>query len=132
MDKKYLLVISNHSPDKWSESQKEGWDKIEYIPFPEIPADASWNDVAKIANSLKEKIWDFSRRCAREDAEAYLNLQGEYTLCFMLYAMFQGVSYLKFAFPTTERKVIENVGQDGVVTKTAVFEFKRWRYKGDV
>lgn len=89
VDKKHLLVISNHNPDKWSESQKEGWDKIEYIPFPEIPANASSIEAAKVANGLKEKITDFYRRCVQEGAEAYLNLQGEYTLSFMIYSMFK-------------------------------------------
>ena len=35
---KKLLVISNHPVEKWSDEQKEGWDVIEYIPFPNIPA----------------------------------------------------------------------------------------------
>ena len=130
--KKYLLFISNHDPDKWGENQKAGWDKIVYIPFPEVPADANWQKVEMIANELKELINEFAGDCFKEDAECFVNLQGEFSLCYILYEKFFGNDYLKFAFPTTERRVIEKVSPEGVTIKTAVFEFKRWRYKGDV
>ncbi len=123
---KKLLVISNHAPEKWSESQKEGWDSIEYIPFPNIPAESTSAEVIEqYAIPLCGKIGEFYGECDEKGAEGYVTIQGEFSLCKAIFDSLHGE--VKFIFPTTERKVVEITNPDGSVTKTATFEFIRWR-----
>ena len=38
---KKLINISNHPSTGWSDAQKAGWDQIIDIPFPQVPATAT-------------------------------------------------------------------------------------------
>lgn len=115
-----LLVISNHPPDKWSEEQRSGWDRIDYIPFPDVPPTASFSEVVEIATPLAEQIgkWISTNEGGK------VCLQGEFTLCYILY---RSIDEPIFTFPTTQRVVEEKVKEDGSVEKVATFKFVRWR-----
>jgi hypothetical protein len=124
---KRLLVISNHAPEKWSEKQKEGWDKIEFIPFPNVPADMSLADIiGKLTTPICQKIGEFYSRCDEENAKGYVSIQGEFSLCKAVFDALHGED-INWLFPTTERKTIEKVKEDGSVEKISVFEFVQWR-----
>jgi len=109
-----LLVISNHPVNKWSDKQKEGWDVIEYIPFPNIPATMSKNDVLDLADGLVSQI-------IRDYQEHTVSIQGEFSLTCSVVCRLANAGR-KIVFPTTERVVEE---KDGV--KTSTFKFVRWR-----
>lgn len=128
-----LLVISNHNPVNWSEEQKAGWNKIEYIPFPEVNPTWDRDKVKVLANELiikMEQITGYVFGYAFETPHVFMNsneewrfcIQGEYTLSSELYYRFGEMKNL-LVFPTTRRVVVDN--GDGTFAK--VFEFVRWR-----
>jgi len=124
---KHLLVISNHAPEKWSDKQKEGWDKIEFHPFPNVPADASTEQIIlNYATPICQKIGEFYTNCDNENAIGYVSIQGEFSLCKAVFDALHGED-VEFVFPTTERRVVETQNADGTTTKTAIFEFVQWR-----
>ena len=119
---KKLLVISNHEPSKWSEKQREGWDDIQYFPFPNVSpqkgvAEIITDEVSKICG----EIGRFYSTCDEDGSEGFVTLQGEFTVCKYVFDALHGEN-VKFIFPTTERKVVEKDG-----TKTSIFEFVKWR-----
>lgn len=132
---KLLLNISNHTSDKWSDKQKEGWDKIKDIPFPQIDPYKSIIHIHTLAEDYLKEILDTIQFeiDSIEDKdiftecpiETYIMLQGEYTFCYLLRDMIKD-NYI-FVIPTTERKTVEKVKEDGIVEKTSVFEFVQWR-----
>lgn len=125
---KILINHSNHPSDKWHPAQKEGWDKIIDLPFPNIDPHA---DTRQVADLVTEYYVSLELTISKQDGEVWLMLQGEFTYCYLLYERVR--SYLIYsdyarnfrglAIPTTERRVVEN--PDG--TKTSTFEFVRWR-----
>jgi hypothetical protein len=124
---KNLLVISNHAPEKWSEKQKEGWDNIEFVPFPNVAPDMSSQEmIEKLVTPLCGCIGEFYSRCDEESAKGYVSIQGEFSLCKAVFDALHGGD-INWVFPTTERKVVETQNPDGTITKTAIFEFVQWR-----
>ena len=109
-----LLVISNHPPDKWSDDQKQGWDVIDYIPFPNITASLSKDAVIDLADDLICQI-------AQDFPEHTVTIQGEYSLTCSVISRLSNAGREPI-FPTTERVVEE---KDGV--KTSTFKFVQWR-----
>lgn len=114
-----LLVISNHFPEKWSDEQKREWDRIDYIPFPNVPPQADIVEVINIATDLCEKIG----RWMKENPNGKVCLQGEFSLC---YIVFKSIDDHIFTFPTTERVVEERETENGI-EKLYHFRFVRWR-----
>jgi hypothetical protein len=117
---KSLLVISNHPPEKWEKEQKREWDKIDYIPFPNVPPEWDMEKVINLAIPLCEKI----REWVSKNPEGKVCLQGDFSLCWVIY---RSIDDPIFVFPTTERKVEEKKTEDGKVEKLYHFHFVRWR-----
>jgi len=123
-----LLVISNHPPEKWVDEQKRGWDEIKFIPFPNVPAEASREEVKEMGEKLLSEIcqltgWHISASGVdTPETEWRLSIQGESTLTFLVLCHFRTKEELVI-FPTTERVVEEKEG--GV--KISTFKFVRWR-----
>ena len=124
---KRLYNISNHPSVDWGEEQREGWDEIYDVPFPQVDPTLSWRQVEKIADellhnndldgclaNLEEGIWDRD--------EIFIMIQGEFTLSFILYQYLERIGHV--AIPTTQR--VETI-KDGV--KTSIFKFVRWRIR---
>ncbi len=124
--KKILVNLSNHASVNWGNEQKNGWDEIIDVPFPNIPADADEEQVWKLSRSVLDEI----DRIIKEKGKIYLMLQGEFSFC---YAMFiRLLSLMDFekvilVVPTTERIVKEEITPSGEVKKTSTFKFVRWR-----
>lgn len=112
---KKLLVISNHSPEKWESEQKAGWD-IEYMPFPEVPPEIDMEEVKEIGKPIIKEILDFTRK----NPEGKVCIQGEFSLCSYIYRMLPEDF---FVFPTTKRVVEET--KEGL--RLYKFKFVRWR-----
>jgi hypothetical protein len=110
-----LINISNHNSNNWSKEQKEGFDEIIDVQFPNIPANATIKDVILTAYDLLEKL---TNEISTEDA-LHIMLQGEFTLCYKLKDMLDKAYWtVNYYIPTTERKVVE---------KTTIFQFVQWR-----
>jgi hypothetical protein len=122
---KKLINFSNHSSSQWSEEQKAGWDQIIDIKFPNVPAnidDENFDEL--VAESLK-KLDEYI-----ENGNVYLMMQGEFSLCYSLYRiLLDNPEYnrVKLVIPTSERRVVEKVKDDGTYEKVATFEFVKWR-----
>lgn len=125
---KILINLSNHPSSKWDKKQKEEWDTIIDIPFPNIPAEMDIFGVADLVNEYEHKLVKITKGFSYE--EFFVMLQGEFTFCYILWESLKHV-YVNFVWhiciPTTERKVHEKQREDGTVEKITVFEFVRWR-----
>ena len=121
---KKLLVISNHNPQSWDDYQKAGWDRIDFIPFPNVLPDKTkielMNDEVP---QICKIIGEFYNRCDEEGAVGFVNLQGEFTLCYLVYISLYGEN-VNFVFPTTDRVVQENPETGEKISK---FKFIMWR-----
>jgi len=131
--KKILVNCSNHPSVRWSEEQRAGWDVIVDVPFPDVKP--HWDTLDKgyldtLANLRGAILTAFENARQTGDAEEYLMLQGEFSVCYSLfkerYTTFSGV---RFVVPTTVRLSVipEETLPDGTVRKTQVFRFVRWR-----
>ncbi|WP_340691061.1 hypothetical protein [Hydrogenobacter thermophilus] len=90
--KKVLINHTNHPSARWEEKQKEGWDRIIDIPFPEVQPELSTEEVAdKLVKPNLRAIVELAKQLKREGYEVYLMLQGEYTYCYLF-----SCSYLLF------------------------------------
>ena len=120
--KRILIVCSNHDPKSWTNEQRNGWDEIYYIPFPNIPSQLTTKELRQLLLptivKLREfEIWNGNRYAI------YFNIQGEFAATYLL----QHALFRQLAFPTTERVVIEEEQADGTLKKTAIFKFIAWR-----
>ena len=111
---KKLLVISNHPVAKWDDSPKMGWDVIDYIPFPNIPAAMPKEKVIDLADDLFSNI-------VREYPEHTVTIQGEFSLTCAVVSRLS-LSGREVIFPTTERVTVEKDGN-----KISTFTFVQWR-----
>lgn len=124
--KKALLVISNHNPEEWSKEQRAGWEYIEYYPFPYVSANADEKEIIDLSIPVSSKIGEFYRFCDDNGYRGYVNLQGEYTLCKVIYDALRDED-VKFTFPSSERIVEEYVDENCNNIKKCIFKFVRWR-----
>jgi len=132
-NKKILIVVSNHPPEKWEDEQRKGWDKIIYLPFPNIPPSLDREKVEEMAftffvNDILDAI------VAEKSRYKYsFCIQGDYLFSYCLYKNIEECLKKKkkcsplFVFPSTERKVEEKIKEDGSVEKISTFKFVRWR-----
>ncbi len=125
--KKILINVSNHPSERWSDAQKEAWDEIVDIPFPNVPPEASNEDVRELARKLVTQI----NNHRFPTTLSFIMLQGEFTLSYIVYGHLayerEDGDRVVFVVPTTERKTVETVTPDGKTVKKTVFSFVRWR-----
>ena len=122
-EKEDLLLVSNHPPERWGEEQKEEWNVIDYIPFPNVPPQASFRDVIELSIPLFKKMKEWKSN----HIHGKFSIQGEFTLTSILISDCNKKYGWYLTFPTTERKIIEKTNKDGSSTKSTIFKFERWR-----
>jgi len=123
-----LINFSNHSSSKWSKSQKEGFEEIIDIKFPEIPTNATTLEV--VENFVRPAYKEIKHLVnkLRENSFVGIMLQGEFTFSYLLFNMLKSDNDIwNIYIPCTERKVQEITNSDGTVTKSSIFEFVGWR-----
>jgi len=121
-----LINFTNHPGDKWSKNQYETAIKtygsvIDY-KFPEVPPEATEDEIEELANKYFSMIAAAFDSCANEPYPNAVHIQGEFTFVFRLVAMLLN-SGIKCVASTTKRIVTEN--DDG--TQTYKFEFVKFR-----
>lgn len=138
MTNKTLINLSNHPSARWSESQKQGWDKIIDIPFPQVSSTATTEDIQVLATEIFKNFVKENYRGAAKSPLASrdvlfrflkdyaFHVAGEFTLFYYLVELLKTYRS-EVVIATTERRTIEKVKEDGTVEKTTVFEFVRWR-----
>lgn len=114
--------ISNHPSAKWSEEQLKaakvlvnGGEVID-VHFPNVPPTATSKEVQDLAWAIMAGV----------EQGSTCMIMGESSLVFGL-VMVAFIKRLNVVVSTTERKVVETAGLDGVVVKTATFEFCGFR-----
>lgn len=132
--KKYFLNCTNHPSEKWDEAQRNAAlklaEQIIDLPFPNIPAAATYDDITSISREYTKKIFDIGEN------DAVCLLQGEMTvLCFMAeqsgykesqtdIECYGGPRAIMQCYTAcSERRCTEN--PDG--TRTYLFEFVQFR-----
>ena len=114
--------ISNHPSAEWSEVQREAAKALVdggYIidlAFPNVDPRSTSKEVQDMAWGVMEQV----------PSRGICMIQGEAGLAFGL-IMVALIRRCSVYAATTERKVVESVGLDGVTVKTATFEFVGFR-----
>jgi len=113
--------ISNHPSTRWSEAQLKAakafvnGDVVD-VHFPNVPPAATSKEVQDLAWFIMSGV----------EQGSTCMIMGESSLVFGL-VMVAFIKRCNVVVSTTERKVVETAGIDGVVVKTATFEFCGFR-----
>jgi len=113
-----LLNISNHPSAAWSINQKQTaetlYGSVQDLPFPNIPANFSTEEVATLVAEYKEKVLVLAPQA--------VHLMGEMTFtCALVQALQkEGIVYIA---STSERTVVD----EGDGKKTVIFNFVQFR-----
>ena len=130
---KVLVNCSNHPSNRWSAEQKENWDIITDVPFPEVPAyldtlDRKYQEILADTRHRILKAFDSVTFPPDVEVQKFLMLQGEFSLCYKLFAeRYYSFDEIVFVIPTTERVAEEVTKPDGTTEKKTTFKFVRWR-----
>ena len=116
-----MINISNHPSSKWTEKQRsavktvEESEKVEIIdiPFPNVPPNASAQEVRKMAHKL------YSDVCGM--GHDFVHIMGETSLVYEFFKLWSGKG--AGVVSTSERRSVEN--DDG--SKTIIFDFCQFR-----
>lgn len=116
-----FVNFSNHPSDKWGTEQKEAaeeYGKIIDIQFPNVPPDATCNEVAFLAEEYVDIICDKS--------PTVVLCQGEFTLS---YAVIRRLNRrgIKVVAACSDRVVEETIDENGNTNKNVVFKFVQFR-----
>lgn len=116
-----FINLTNHPSVNWSPEQREAahqYGEIVDMPFPNVAAEASAEEVARLAGELCYAIL-----CLRPAA---VLCQGEFTLCFAVVQRLQQAGITVLA-ACSERVTREEKLQDGSSRKTSIFRFVQFR-----
>ena len=118
-----FVNFSNHPHDKWDERQLKA--ALEYgdvidIPFPNVDADASEEDILELAKAYSSKILEV----VGNDGAAMV--QGEFTLVYAVINLLKENS-IKVLSACSERDVTEITDEAGNTIRKSIFVFKRFR-----
>lgn len=116
-----FLNISNHQSELWGSKQLDAahqYGEIIDIPFPSIPTEAT-------SIEIDQKVDEYLRKI-RVYAQPVIMVQGEFVFTYRLVLALKKLGYTVLA-SATERVSHEECDENGVVKKTAVFEFGGFR-----
>ena len=116
-----LLNISNHPSEFWGPKQLDAahqYGEVTDIPFPPIPAEATSIEIDRKVEEYLQKIRGYEH--------PVVMVQGEFVFTFRLVTALKKQGYTVVA-GSSERVAHEEQDEKGVVRKTAVFEFQRFR-----
>lgn len=116
-----FVNFSNHPSDKWSDEQKRAalaYGEIRDIAFPEVSAEASAGEVARMAKFYAGKILEMHPDCVM--------CQGEFSLTFSVIERLQAAG-IRCVCACSQRRATETQAKDGIVRKISIFEFRQFR-----
>ena len=116
-----FINLTNHPSARWSKEERdaaEKFGKIIDIPFPNIPALLSEDDVRICAKKVAHDVLDYHPKIVL--------CQGEFTCCFSIIKilMNEGITVVSAC---SERQVIDELQQDGSTVKKSIFKFVQFR-----
>ena len=113
--------FSNHDSEKWSDEQYDAasyYGMVEDIAFPQVPANATTEEVKALADKYVDVIMVSS--------PDVVMCQGEFSLSYYVTEKLKALG-VKVVVACSDRKVVETVNKNGETVKTAVFKFKQFR-----
>lgn len=116
-----FVNCSNHNSINWSDEQLEAaheYGEILDYRFPSVPADASSEEIAKIAGKVAEEVIGLKPDCVM--------CQGEFTLTYNIVSRLKKAG-IKVVAGCSERNVAEKKNEDGTTEKTAIYKFVQFR-----
>ena len=118
-----FVNFSNHPHDKWDEQQlKEAriYGDVIDVPFPNVDADASEEDVRELAETFSSKIAELVGNSGAA------MVQGEFTLVYAVINLLKKKG-IKVLSACSGRNVTEVTDESGSIVRKSVFVFKRFR-----
>jgi len=121
MANKVFINFTNHPSRNWDEKQLK--DALEYgeiidIPFPQVPATASREELYALAERCVSKITEY--------APAAVLCQGEFCLAYQVIRRLSEKD-VKVVAACSDRKVEEWRREDGSMQKEVIFRFVQFR-----
>ena len=116
MNKPVFINLTNHPSKYWGEQQKKeahNYGAIVDIPFPNVPAEATEDDIRRLCDATVKKVMGYS-------PEAVL-CQGEFTLAFQI------INTLLEQDVTVVAACSERVVKENGNRKESYFYFKKFR-----
>ena len=117
-----FVNCSNHPSSWWGENQRREagkWGEIVDVPFPQVRSESDEEEICRLAQKTVEKI-------LVHHPEAVM-CQGEFTLTYAVVRLLKEHGVPAVA-ASSERRTAEKVLESGKTEKTAVFEFRRFRF----
>lgn len=120
-----LLNLSNHRLAKWSPEQHQAAERlygsVQDVSFPAIDPNASFDDVARLAQESVQKCLALLHRSSQDACNA-IHIMGEFTFTYLFVKEMERHNIACVA-STTERIVTDH--PDG--SKTTTFKFVQFR-----
>lgn len=120
--KTVLINVSNHPSVKWTDAQKDEFDEIVDIPFPNV--DPNWDtfvDIDERVLSFGQTIFNHVCKMKDNNSNVFVFIAGEQTFTTGLVTLLH-FNRVNIIVPTTERIVEEKDGK-----KIVEFRFVKWR-----
>lgn len=119
--KSCFINFSNHPSLDWKKEQvlaAKEYGEIIDMPFPAVPADASEEDIAVLADRYAKEITGKN--------PAAVMCQGEFTFVYALVRRLNALGIVCVA-ACSERRTTEYTDENGNLKRESVFEFVRFR-----
>lgn len=120
-----LLNFSNHPSSQWPEKQKEEAKKmfgnVTDIPFPNIPPDATEEDITQLSREYLNKILSFKNQYPK----IAVHIMGEFTFTYNMIKELEKHGIPCYA--STTKRTVEEIAENNVIKKISRFEFVCFR-----
>lgn len=121
-----FVNLTNHPSSQWSEAQinaaRRYASEIVDLPFPDVPPEASREDVAALSEQYIHKI--------EQMGPTVVLCQGEMTLTYLIAKRLieRGIEVIAAC---SERQTVESVDADGHTHRVSKFVFRQFRPYGE-
>jgi hypothetical protein len=120
-----LLNFSNHPSSEWPEKQileaNRLFGSVMDLSFPDIPPDASYEEIIKLADQYADKILHLKNKYELIS----LHVMGEFTFTYNLIKKMEEVGIPCYA--STTARTAEEIAENNVIKKLSRFEFVAFR-----
>lgn len=116
-----VVNFSNNRSELWSEKEKNvaaEWGEIVDMPFPNVDATLSENDVSLLAEIFSKKIIDMKPKA--------VICQGEFSLTFAVVSRIKAAGIPVYTI-CSQRTITEYIDESGRKIQRATFEFVKFR-----
>lgn len=116
-----FVNFSNHSLNSWGEQQKQEaqkWGRIIDVPFPAVNPEDTNQEIIELAQNCVKKILEYHPTAVM--------CQGEFTLSYHVIRLLKERN-VTVVSACSERKVVDEKNESGVVYKKSVFKFVQFR-----